>query len=122
MSNPPFKRLWPLFACALLLVTILLWWQSRPATAPKSAPSTNRPTEKAAAPAPVAVTPPAQSAGPEVRLNAALRIPDPRQRAQEFGMLLIQWIQSDLDAALAYVRQMPRGNEYSQGLFMVLDA
>src|SRR4051812_29361066 len=118
MSNPPFKRIWPLVAFALLLVTVLLWWQSRPTPAPKSRPSATRPAEKTAAPASVAVAPAPQSAGPEVRLNAALRIPDPRQRAQEFGMLLIQWIQGDLDAALAYVRQMPRGNEYSQGLFM----
>lgn len=47
---------------------------------------------------------------------------DPQERSREFGLRMLQLINADLDAAVDYMRKMRRGPEYSQGLFMVLDA
>src|SRR4051812_1244188 len=102
MSNPPFKRLWPLVALALLGVTMLLWWQSRPKT-PPPAPAKSSPARAPTPPPPVtpnpgpdgrstsgqasvAVTPPGPD--PYTQLNAALALQDPQFRAREFGRLL----------------------------------
>src|SRR6185436_8765834 len=96
MPNPPFKRFWPLIACALLALTVLLWWQSRPATskpAPTAATATPRPAatqKKQPDPAPAD-----DPNDPRTALAAALEQADPRLRSQQFGQLLAQWIARD---------------------------
>src|SRR4051812_7490025 len=125
MSNPPFKRFWPLVACALLALTVLLWWQSRPApipAKPKSAPKRAAVTvPPPIAPNPQPEPPPTDPNDPRTALASALAQADPRMRFQQFGQLLAQWIARDPEAALGYVRQMPRGSERAQALFQVLD-
>ncbi len=70
-----------------------------------------------------AVAPPAAAQpDPAIALAAALNLGDPTHRAREFGRLLQLCAESDLEAALDYVRHLPRGASYSQGLLLVLDA
>lgn len=59
---------------------------------------------------------------PRIALGAALKLPDAGRREREFGVLLRDWAEDDTEAALAYVRQLPRGANFSQGLLLVLDA
>lgn len=129
MSEPPFKRYWPLVALALLAITISLWWLTRPAApqrAPQAPPPTPAPVAKAPPPAPPAPVSPPPAPPPPVdpypELTAALAQTDPRLRAQQFGMAFQALLNRDLEEALAFVRQMPRGAEFTQCLFMVLDA
>src|SRR5207249_1274802 len=55
-------------------------------------------------------------------LDQALRERDPRKRLMDFGFALALLFKQDPDAALAYMRAMPQGEEYTQGLLMVLGA
>ncbi|MBS0630756.1 MAG: hypothetical protein JSS11_02500 [Verrucomicrobia bacterium] len=55
-------------------------------------------------------------------LAAALKRPDAGRRELEFGIQLREWAGEDPEAALTYVRRMPRGPRYTQGLLIVLDA
>lgn len=55
-------------------------------------------------------------------MEAARRIVPPGQRSAEFGRRLQELIAHDPAAALAYVRQLPPGADYTQGLLMVLAA
>src|SRR4051812_37385905 len=117
MSNSPSQRLWPLLACALLALGVLAWWQTRPAAhkiAPKKAV-----TKSAASPVANTSTsrnpsasktppPPPDPNDPRTALAAALEQPDPRLRTQQFSQLLSQWIARDPEAALGYVRELPR--------------
>lgn len=45
---------------------------------------------------------------------------NPALRSQEFGRILRLWIARDPEAALAYVRQLPEGNERNQGLALII--
>ncbi len=127
--SKPFTRFWPLLAVALLALAALLWWMPAPAptakpTAATPAPKSTPATTPTPAPVPVApATPPAPPpTATEVALNTALATPDPRTRAQAFGQLFFELVQSDPEAALAYLRKMQRGQEFSQALFTLLDA
>ena len=53
---------------------------------------------------------------------AAFREADPTRRAVLFGTSFGAWFEHDPKAALAWLRQMPPGNEYTQGLFIALPA
>ncbi|HEV2694949.1 MAG TPA: hypothetical protein VG347_18795 [Verrucomicrobiae bacterium] len=52
----------------------------------------------------------------------SLHEPDPTRRAIAFGNSFSEWFQHDREAALDWLRQMPPGNEYTQGLFIALPA
>src|SRR5882672_4892702 len=47
---------------------------------------------------------------------------DPVRHSLEFGSGLRRWMDQDPEAALTYIRQLPRGPDYTQGLLLVLDA
>ncbi len=68
-----------------------------------------------ALPAPPA--PPA--AHPE--LDAALAHPDPQRRAQDFFPKFAALVTRDPEAALTYLRGVRRGQEFTQGLFILID-
>ena len=53
-------------------------------------------------------------------LTVALQETNPIQRSIQFGRLLRQWFKENPEAALAYLRQMPPGSEYTEGLMMLL--
>src|SRR6266850_2466542 len=55
-------------------------------------------------------------------LDHALQERDPRKRLMNFGFALALLFKQDPEAALAYMRTMPQGEEYTQGLLMVLGA
>lgn len=124
MSSPFSKRLWPVVVCAVFVVAGLLWWQSRSKPQP-AAPKVivHPPVAPAPAPAPTPAqpSPPSDPNDPRTQIDAALADPDPRIRAQQFSLLMVQWIARDADGAVGYVRKMPRGPERSQALFMLLD-
>src|SRR5436190_6787360 len=56
-----------------------------------------------------------------VRLDEILRGTDRTQRPMQFCTSLKEWLVSDFEGGLAYVRNMPRGNEYTEGVRMVLE-
>lgn len=53
-------------------------------------------------------------------LDQILRLEDPIQRAMEFGRQYAEWFGRDAEAALAYLRRMPRGDPFNNALFHVL--
>jgi hypothetical protein len=113
-------------AAALLGATVLLWWQTRPAAqGVKPAPASRQETPKGPPQSTAAPTVPAVPAkaadDPRDALEAALKSPDPGQRARDFGELLQRWLERDSAAAMDYVRQMPRGREHSQALMQALN-
>jgi hypothetical protein len=55
------------------------------------------------------------------RANEVLVLTDPLERPMQFCGLFREWLNTDMESALAYLRQMPRGNEYVEGVGMVLD-
>lgn len=55
-------------------------------------------------------------------LEAARTLQDPADRMLQWGKLIRRWIEHDLEAALAYVRQLPPGDETTQALVLVLEA
>jgi hypothetical protein len=122
MSSSVSRRL-VVFAVVLLLGilagAILL---RRPDSAPAPAPVADAP----AAPRSPADAPAKAASVASVDLRPALEAArtsrQPVQRAREFGRLLQEWIVRDPEAALAYVRSLGSGAEYTQGLFMVLTA
>ncbi len=124
MPNSSSTRLWVFLVLALLAALALaFWWFGRK---PSSAPAPSSATASQS-PATSQSTPSGQTAStaandPRPALTRALALSDPRQRAREFGELLQAWIARDLEGALAYLRTLPRGPEYSQALIMVLDA
>lgn len=128
MSSSAVKRLG--FALLLIAALAAVWLYSRRST-PPSAPVADAPAAKTSAaakdsaPPPPAAPPLDANAAADFRAatDAALRRAQPRERARELGLLMEQWIARDLEGALAYVRQMPRGtSDYAQCLLMVLDA
>src|SRR5436190_12063433 len=54
------------------------------------------------------------------RANEALSLTDPLQRPMQFCPLFREWVEADPESALAYLRQMPRGNEYGEGVGLML--
>lgn len=82
------------------------------ATAPARAPQ----------PAPTAPVAPLSARNDRLRVaaEAARGLPSPPERAREFGRRLREWIARDPEAALAYVRALGGGTEYTQGLMMIL--
>src|SRR5438045_1505996 len=48
-------------------------------------------------------------------LNEVLQDANPQNRLIAFGPLFRQWCNQDSDAALAFLQQMDRGNEFTQG-------
>jgi len=53
---------------------------------------------------------------------ASFRETDPALRSVAFGKSFNDWFQHDPEAALDWLRQMPPGNEYTQGMFIALQA
>ncbi len=93
-------------------------------TAPLAATTNLPPTAQPApagpsAPAAVAIS---ASDVPEAQaLNKALLLEDPILRSMEFGRQFAEWYKRDPEAALTYLRLMPRGNEFNTALFSVLE-
>jgi hypothetical protein len=54
------------------------------------------------------------------RIAAALTEPDPIQRSMTFGTLFREWVQSDLEGALAWLQTSRRGEARTAGLFIAL--
>ncbi len=111
-------------AVALLLVTatLSLWWFARPG-------GRSRSTGNYQANRPAASSPPDSTStrSPRSRpkdltgdLNRILGETDPGKRSGDFGRLLKQWFRDDPEAALAYLRTVPRGAEYTNGILIVL--
>jgi hypothetical protein len=127
--SKPFPRYWPLIALALLAAAVLLWWQGRPpAPAPAKPPAAAKATAPAPVPAPVLSDAPSASATASAPrnpafapLDAALAINDPGERLRAFYPQFQKLLFMDPEGALAYLRQMRRGSEFSQSLFMLLD-
>jgi hypothetical protein len=55
------------------------------------------------------------------RLDETLMRNDPVQRPMEFCTVLREWLEEDFEGALGYLREMPRGNEYTEGVRMALE-
>ncbi|MEO6245722.1 MAG: hypothetical protein ABIQ12_09820 [Opitutaceae bacterium] len=94
MSRSP-SRLWPLGCAALLALVLAIGWLGRPARRPPAEPEP---------------------------LAAALARAEPRERAIAFGRELERLLARDPQAAAAALRRAPRGPEFTQGLYAVLDA
>lgn len=91
---------------------------SRPGLPPPGAP----PPEVSHPPGPPGLSPtlpPAAASQPE--LDAALAHSDPQRRAQEFFPKFAALVARDPEAALAYLRGLRRGQEFTQGLFILID-
>lgn len=133
MSSPAQPRVALVSVILALIVVLAGVWFFRAKMAERRA------AERAAAGAPMAEAAPsaptpartvASAAGsaavlaPEFRaqVEAARSLRNPAQHALEFGRSLQAWIARDPDAALAYVRQLEPGADYTQGLLMVLSA
>lgn len=129
MPNTSFTRTWPFLALVLIAGIAALWWWTRPPGRPTPPPvATAQPPAAPVAPEapvpsePTTPAPPLAPDRPEAALDLALGNADPGLRAREFGQLFYALVQRDPEAALAYLRRMPRSSVYSQSLFMVLDA
>jgi len=70
----------------------------------------------------VAAEPVSTSVGYAEAVEAALRETDAVLRSQRFGEALIQWFAADPDAAIAYLQSHRDIPQYTQGLFLVLQA
>lgn len=111
-------------AAVVLLVAMGMAWLWR-ATQPESrsvavsVPSTTLPivTNALSATAPVTVP-----LGYADAVDAALRETDVALRAQRFGEALMQWFAADPDAVIAYLQTHRDLPQYTQGLFLVLQA
>jgi len=53
-------------------------------------------------------------------LRDALDQSDPRQRSLEFGELLTRWFENNPDAAIAFVRILPHGQDLAEALLIVI--
>jgi hypothetical protein len=128
------QRLWPLALVALIVVAFIWWGRSAgeraagapvpttTATTPAAVIKPATPAGSAAVSNPAAAAPADELADPRAALATALGYRDIGLRNREFARLLQLWIARDLEAALAYVRSMPRGAAFSEGLLLVLDA
>jgi hypothetical protein len=133
MSSPAQPRI-ALVSVILALIVVLggawffrRWVEGRRASAMPPDPVAPTATAPAAAPAPVVSPTPSASAksasaASRAALDAARALRNPSQRALEFGRALQAWIAQDPEAALAYVRQLEPGADYTQGVLMVLSA
>lgn len=103
-------------AAVLLALGLLAGWYFR-----RPQPAAPPPATAAATARPAPVAPGGE--GELLRaVEAARLIVPPRQRSVEFGRRLQELLARDQSAALAYVRQLPPGADYTQGLLMVLTA
>lgn len=127
MSSPAQRRF--LIALGALALAVGLAWfllVRRAPASPGPAPVSPVAQAQPAKPAPVAPAPAsvdaAAAAMRELRsqVDAARALRNPTQRALEFGRSLQAWIARDPNAALAYIRELPPGSDYTQGLLMVL--
>lgn len=115
--NPTALRRLTLVVVLLGTAALLVWFVwFRP---PAGQPSDQFRVQGTTAPAsPPVLT---QISGPHRRaVEDALAGRDPRQRNHEFGRRLLDRVGADPDAALVYVRQLPPGPEYTQGLLLAL--
>lgn len=120
-------------AALLLLALGAGAWLFFPATPRNPAPaSAQAPATAVGARAPTKAVPssghpqlltatPEEMAAPAAALDLARRLGDPRLRTFEFGRLMVAWLERDADAALAYVRTLPPGPEFTMGLLLALD-
>jgi hypothetical protein len=104
----------------ILIVAIAMCWvcvslrRERPAAAPDSeAPTVASNSDSTIKPEV------SMDYGPQ--LDEILLRNDPLRRPLEFGSAFWQWQTQDFEAALAYLRKMPRGQEYTDGARMVLE-
>jgi len=70
----------------------------------------------------VAATTPAEADSFRAAVLEALHETDPLRRSLAFAEAFAAWFQHDPESALAWLRRMPRGSEYTQGMFMSLQA
>jgi hypothetical protein len=150
MSLLVSRRLWPLAVLAVAAPVLFLgWWPPARETTPAAPKVAAAPaaTADSASAAPAAVapvsgqapaaspsrvepppgggglilppSPPASSTQPE--LDAALAHGDAQRRAQEFFPKFAALVGRDPEAALAYLRGVRRGQEFTQGLFILID-
>lgn len=56
-----------------------------------------------------------------VQSTRALALSNAVERAMSFGRVFAMWIDADRAAATDYLRNMPRGNEFTAGLLMILE-
>jgi hypothetical protein len=101
----------------ILIVAIVTCWLcvSLRREGPAATPESEAPTEAGAVIKPEI----GMDYGP--RLDEILLRNDPLRRPLEFGSVFWQWQAQDFEAALAYLRRMPRGDEYTDGARMVLE-
>src|SRR2546430_6664844 len=121
-----------LIAIALVALVVLLvfgfWYFSQKSRSTETkAPVAPAATAVPSAGNPGAANAPSAGADSSVNFRAALDeargLRDPNLHSREFGRILRLWIERDLDAALAYVRQLPAtSSDYTQGLLIVLEA
>jgi hypothetical protein len=131
MSSPAQPRI-ALVSVVLALAVVLGWVvYFRRSVAVRETAAPMSPVAVAVAPATAAPpispsaansVPPAPVAGFRAAAEAARLLRNPTQRALEFGRTLEAWIARDPEAALAYVRGLKPGADYSQGLLMALAA
>lgn len=125
MPSSPTKRLWPwlLVGLAIVILGASLWWKLRGRGRVVASESGSSPAAAAATPAEPSRAPASDPAATvRAGLEQARGLSDPRARARAFGTLLQGWAETDPEAALAYLRRMPRGAEFSLGLRIVLHA
>ncbi|MBL9201224.1 MAG: hypothetical protein JNL39_12000 [Opitutaceae bacterium] len=115
--SKPLLRLWLPAGATLVAALFTLLWLRRDHQAAPLIPAAVTTAEQPAAPTSAPI--PTKSEDP---LAAALTLPDPRARAVAFAEELHRLIARDPMEAAAALRRMPRGPEFTQGLFQVLDA
>ncbi len=126
MKAPANNKLIPAAAVlvsAVLAGALLVHFMSRPAD---TTSSTDLPSASLAALAPEAASANARALrilrfNRQAALDEALRELDPQKRGIAFGRLLALWLDEDMEGALAFVKGMPQGAQYNEGLFMVLE-
>ncbi len=111
--SKPFSRTRSLLAVALLTLALLVWWQGR-----RPAPRPPAPPVAAVVVAPTPAAPPPAAEDP---LAVALALDNPRERAIRFGTEFQRLVNRDPEAALAALRRLPRGREFTQSLIALLD-
>lgn len=118
MSHSSSKRLWLLLAIITVAVVAAIFWRrdARSASDGSSGSTTSASSSSSVGPASGA----ASTAETRAALETARAVADPRLRAREFGLALEAWLQRDLEAALAYVRQLPEGAERTQAILMAI--
>lgn len=121
-SKPRLAR--PAILAALAVAVFGFWRLFFPPAPSHQPPVPAAPTPPVATPAPTALVPaapPPTEPRTQPELDAALAFPDPARRSQEFFPKFVALINQNFEAGLAYLRQMPRGNEFSQALLLLLD-